>query len=183
MLLAPATLLGVVAAATAPAGATFTSTTANSDSFSAGSISLTDNTAGAAMFNVSGLTVGSSGSACIEVQYTGTAPVGVKMYVPASGLSGSLGSYLQFKVEQGSGTAVNCSDFVASSTIYNAGGSSSDTLAAFASSAHDFSTGVGSWTPAANATMSYRISYLVLRNSYASGATASVTFTWEADMS
>jgi hypothetical protein len=182
-LFTPLALFVAVAEVGQSAYATFTSTkNVTSNAFTAGTVSLTDNEASAAMFSASGLAPSSAGSACIQVKYTGSGPVSVKLYVPASGLTGSLGTYLQLKIEQGTGTALNCSDFVSSSTIYNAATSSSNTLAAFAASSTDFSTGVGSWAPSvANQTMSYRISYVVLRNSSASGTTATVSFTWEAD--
>src|SRR4051794_36335387 len=61
----------------------FTSTTTNSgNSFASGTVTLSDNDSGGAMYSVSNRKPGDSVTQCIRVDYTGTLDADVKLYTP-----------------------------------------------------------------------------------------------------
>jgi hypothetical protein len=129
------------------------------------------------MFNATGLVPGSTGSKCIVVTFTGNVASSVKLYTQAASYGGTLGPYLDMTMEQGSGGsfAGGCGAFTPTGTIY------SGTLANFAASNTDFSTGIGTFTPNANGqTRVYRFTYSLADNNNAQNKTASIGFTWEA---
>jgi hypothetical protein len=157
--------------------AAFTDSTQNSgNSWEAGSVSLTDDDAGSAMFTVSNMTPNTSVEKCITVTYNGTVTTsGVKLYGQA--LSGTgLDTFLQTKIEEGSGGGFgDCTGFTATGTLYN------DTLASFGATKTDYSTGVGTWVPtAAGQTKTYRFTITLADDNAAQGKTATNgVFTWE----
>lgn len=152
----------------------FTATTSNaSNNWATASVALTDDDANSAMFNATGLQGGSTGSKCIEVTYGSAAAATVKMY---SSATGTLGSYLNITVEEGTGgTFADCTGFTAGATIFTG------TLAGFATASNSFATGVGSFAPTASGqSKTYKITYTVQNDNAAQGTSASATFTWEA---
>ncbi|MDX6256210.1 MAG: hypothetical protein QOJ11_2544 [Frankiales bacterium] len=166
--------------------AAFSGTTSNpGNSWTAGTVKLTDAANGSAMLSATGLKPGSTGTACIELTYGGSLAAATKLYVASGDLTtttpSNLAQYLTLKVDEGVGSAANCSDFVATVNDYNPTGSTAQTLATFASGATNFANGVGAWMPAANgATKNYRFTWTVQDNNAAQGLNATVTFTWEA---
>jgi hypothetical protein len=158
--------------------ALFSSTTNSpSNSWATGSVSISDDDSGTAMFTTAGnglLTGGQSLVNCIKVDYTGTstAGVGVKFYGSAAG---ALAPYLDVTVERGTGVGYgDCTGFTGTS-IY------SGTLADLNTNVGSYANGVGSWTPASSAdSRVYRITVTVQQNSLAQAKTATGTFTWEA---
>jgi hypothetical protein len=75
--------------------AVFSSTTANAgNSWTAGSVTLTDDDSGSALFSASGLVPGSSGSNCITVSYSGNVATTVRLYASASSDTSALAQYL-----------------------------------------------------------------------------------------
>jgi hypothetical protein len=171
--------------------AAFSATTTNpNNTFAAGTVVLTDDhQPGTALFSASALAAGDSGSRCIAVTYNGSLAAAVRMYVKAGDLTnttGDLSPYLTLKVEQGTGSQADCSDFVGASNVYNATGSAdtTKTLSDFASTRTDFGTGVGAFAPTGpGQTTTYRVSYWVQDNNAAQGKNDTVTFTWEAQNS
>jgi hypothetical protein len=165
--------------------AAFTGTTDNiGNSWAAGTVSLTDDDTGAAMFNASGLKPGDSLENCVVATYTGSLDSDVTLY--AANLSGSLGTYLDLDIEIGGGGAfsatatqdgeVPCTGF-AGASIY------SGTLAGFAGASTDFASGVttvGTWDTSTNVARTYRFLITVQDDDNAQGATAGVDFIWEA---
>lgn len=152
----------------------FQATTTNgTNSWAAGTVAISDDDNGSAMFSATGLKPGDTGSKCILVTYGGTLASAVKLYGVASG---SLAQYLDLTVEQGNGgTSSGCGSFAPESTLYNG------TLSGFPTAAGNYATGVGSWTPgAAGATKTYRFTYTLRNDNAAQGQSASATFTWEA---
>lgn len=123
--------------------AAFTSTTpSGSNSWSTGTVTLSDDDGGAALFTAAGLVPGSSGSNCIAVSYTGTVAATVRLYASASTDPSTVASYLDLTVQEGSGGGFGtCTGFAAGSTVY------SGTLAGFTGAKTSFATGVGTWTP------------------------------------
>ena len=149
------------------------STTNGTNSWAAGTVAISDDDNGSAMFNATNLKPGDTGSKCILVTYGGTLGSAVKLY---GAVSGNLAQYLNLTVEQGTGgTSSGCGSFAAESTLY------SGTLSGFATAAGTYADGVGSWTPGTvGATKAYRFTYSLRNDNAAQGQSASATFTWEA---
>lgn len=159
--------------------AAFTAKSTNgSNSWTAGTVILTDDDAESAMFSLTNLAPGDGGTKCINVTYTGSLTADVKLYGPVAG--DGLAPYLTTTIEIGTGAAGgatgDCTGFTATSTLFNAG-----TLADFGTAHSSFTNGLGGFTGATNpTTMSYRITTSVADDTLAQGKTATATFTWEA---
>lgn len=185
-------LLGATVLMWQSTSAVFTGTTSNpSNSWAAGSVTMEDDdggstpTTGTAMFSVTDLVPGNTGTHCIEVTYNGslTNPTAVKVY--ATGLAGTgLGTYLDLTIEQGTNSAGDysgCATF-AGTAIYQSGtpGGSTGTLGYFAANMTNYASGVGTWTPtAAGQTKTYRFTYTLQNNNNAQGLNATVNLVWE----
>jgi hypothetical protein len=162
---------------------TFSATTSNPpNNWAAGTVLLADDDANTAMFSASNLKPGSTGSKCIAVTSTGSLPSAVKLYGTGSATTNALSSWITLTISQGTGGSFgSCSGFTplaSGSSVY------SGTLAAFASSATGYSTGLGSWAPTGSGsdTRVFQIGYTfdpAAPNS-TQGGTASIGFTWEA---
>lgn len=181
----PAALLGTAVLVTGSSYSVFSATTSNpSNSFSTGTVALSDDDTGTAMFTATGLASGSTGSRCIAVTSTGSLPSSVKLY--ASGYTtNSLGSNLTIVITQGTGgTYASCTGFTALATgsaVFNG------TLDAFATTKTSFGTGVPAsnfWQPTGSGseTRVFKVDYTV-GSGAAQGSSASVGFTWEAQSS
>jgi|SRR4051794_30380685 hypothetical protein len=166
--------------------AAFTVNTDNNGStFTAGSISLTDNDLGSAMFTTLGnMKPGDSATQCISVTYTGTlATTAVKLYATVTHTGGgppNLASYLTVRVEEGSATGATypaCGTYTAASTLIND--------VHLASIGTTYATGVGAWTPAAGDSKVYRFTVTLDPSapSTVGGQTETVKFTWETNSS
>lgn len=96
----------------------FSATTQNSgNEISAGTVAISDNDAGSAMFNIVGAKPGESWTRCIKVLYTGSLPADVRLYEVGGG--GPLSPYLKLKLEQGSqaeATFPSCTGFTPDAT-------------------------------------------------------------------
>jgi predicted ribosomally synthesized peptide with SipW-like signal peptide len=179
-------LLGAAIAATIAA---FNSTTENSgNSFSAGSVILSDNDADTAMLSLSGAKPGDSDTSCIRVSYTGTLAATVRLYGTTSGTG--LDQYLTLTVTRGttsgSPTFDSCSAFTADATNYLGSGAGviyTGTLQGFADS---YAAGIvdptsgspESWTNGES--HDYKFVVSLNDNNSAQGLNATQTFTWEA---
>ena len=170
--------------------AAFVSQTDNpGNSWRTGTVTLTDDDAGAAAFTVAEGTLvpGNTGTHCLRVQYTGsltTAATGVHLYGAASGDT-TLAGALNLKVEQGSGGSfADCTGFSPSSTVYDG------TLSGFATGHTTYATGyatgwvpVPTTAPAPADSRTYRLTYTLPAGvSYGAayqGKTTGMTFTWE----
>ena len=81
----------------------FSATTQNAgNEISTGTVTLADNDAGSAMFNVTGAKPGDSWQRCIRVTYNGTIPAQVHFYTQAN--PGALASYMNMKIHTGTQT-------------------------------------------------------------------------------
>jgi hypothetical protein len=165
----------------------YSSTTSNDgNAFAAGTVILSDNDTGTAMYNVSNAKPGDGSSACITVTYTGTLAANVKLYTTST--IGSLGSHLTLTVTQGTGTVPfgsSCTGFTPDSSgaqIY------SGTLSNFAATYTGFGSGIAltnqsgaaSWAQNDARVYKFQIS---LPNSDTTGNglnTGAHSFTWEA---
>jgi hypothetical protein len=144
-----------------------------SNSWAAGSVSLSDDDSATAMFAVAGIVPGDSGSECITVTYTGNITANVRLYATLGGTG--LGTYLDLVVDQGTGgSSASCTGFAMEATT-------SATMAAFAAARTNYATGFGTWAPTANGqTRTYRIAWAIQGNTAALNKTATFTLTWEA---
>jgi len=160
--------------------AAFSDTTDNSgNTWSTGTVVLTDDDLGVAMFTVTNMAPLVPVIECIVVKYEGSlVPADVNLY----GVSGGSGldAYLDVTVEEGTGGLFgNCGGgggFTPTSTIFPTG-----TLTSFAATHTNFTNGVGAWNPAVNPeSRTYRFTVTLQDNNLAQGLDATATFTWEA---
>lgn len=204
-LLLVAVPVGLVLSATVvwqSTAAAFTASTDNvGNSWQTGSVVLTDSDGGSALFNSTldgALKPGSTRSGCIRVDYAGSLPATIKLYVttPTAGAT-ALDPYLVMSVEQGQNVtaatpvAADCSSgFTATGTptfAYNtkvasdATADQAKTMSALKAAAHDYTSGltVGSAVPQ-NTSLTFKITYSVVDNNSAQNTQSQATFTWEA---
>jgi predicted ribosomally synthesized peptide with SipW-like signal peptide len=87
----------------------------------AGTVTLTDNDGGTAAYNVTNAKPGQSSTPfCIRASYTGSLDADVRLFTPSA--VGALAPYVTLKVETGSGSSTNCSDFTqgaGDATLFN----------------------------------------------------------------
>jgi hypothetical protein len=176
--------------------AAFTATTSNAgNTFTAGSVRLSDNDSGTAMFQVGTLAHLDSGSKCINVTSAGTLANTVKLYATVTESDGAvptdgalLDDHLNITVEIGTGgTFASCTGFVPTpggqSVIYN--GTLAD-MAAFTSFANGKALGPAgaAWSPSTSApeTRAFKFTYTLPDTApqTVQGDGAGATFTWEA---
>jgi hypothetical protein len=186
-------LLTLALAGTALAGVTwssFSQSTANpSNGFSAGTVNVSDNDAGAT-FSLPTLSPGTSASGCIRVTYTGSLAAAIRLY---ASLTGTLAQYVNLTVTRGSENSPSfpsCSSFAADSTDYIGSGAGvvySGTLAAFATAHSGYANGLAdppgapqTWN--ANDAHSYKFTFALPAGAPAAaqGLSSSATFDWEA---
>lgn len=181
-------LLGITAASAAiiqTSTAAFESSTENTgNSFATGSVTLTDDDGGSAMFNLSNMVAGDTATECIEVTYTGTLtpPEAVQLYGALPTSEGDLADNLNLVIEQGTSLSdpADCSSTLASgSAVFNTG-----SLSAFVTSHNDYASGVDTFTPAPAPGSNSRVfRFTVTLNENApetsQGVTVVADFTWE----
>jgi hypothetical protein len=164
----------------------FSATTTNAgNTITAGTVSIADNDAGAAMYSIANAKPGESVSKCIKVTYTGNIDADVHIYTTST--IGSLGQYVDLTITPGTQatpTFPSCTGFTA-----DAGGALyTGTLQNFGTAKNSYATGVvdypGSGTKwAAGESVVYQVT-ATLQSSAPDTAqgltTGSHTFTWEA---
>jgi hypothetical protein len=162
----------------------FSATTGNpGNGFSAGTVTLGDDDAGAALVSLpANARPGDSSTRCIRVSYSGSLPAQVRMY---ASVSGGLAAHLTLTVTRGtqaSPSFPSCTGFTADTADYGYGangilyqGKVSGLPASYATAITD---PAASWTNG-NA-RSYRYVVTVDNTPAAQGLTASATFNWEA---
>lgn len=172
--------------------AAFSADTRNAgNNWSTGTLTLNNDGNGTAMFQVTNVIPGQTGSKCIQVTSTSSVPGTVKLYllnpvVSAAGLE----SHLRVTVQSGTGAtyAGGCGGFVADSTpsqpIING---ATTTLAQAESTYTSYGTGAGAWvtTGAASESKSYKFVWSMDNNltqdqiDALQGARVGVDFEWE----
>lgn len=155
--------------------AAFSDTTDNTgNSFSTGSVILTDDDGGAVMFSSAAVTPGVPVVECISLTYSGTlTPADIRMYGTSSG---ALAPFLDTTVEVGTGGGFgSCAGFGSPSTIYNG------TLANFSATHTDWASGQAVFTANTNpTTVTLRFTVDVQNVPAAQSQTANADFTFEA---
>lgn len=178
----------LAAVASAFVAATFSalsSTTSNTgNTFAAGTVTLGDNDAGSALYNVTNAKPGVVTSRCIKVTYTGSLDAAVKLSTPTP--VGAAGQYVDLTITPGtqaSSTFPDCTGFTAA-----AGGAVfDDTLEAFGAAHTSWATGLALSNQSASATWAtgdavvYRIDVALQDDNGAqSTSTGPHTFQWDA---
>lgn len=163
----------------------FSVTTVNSgNSFAAGTVTIGDNDAGSALYNVSNRKPGDSVTSCIRVTYSGTLASDVKLYTADP--IGAIGPYVNLTIDAGSQPAAvfpSCTGFTpdAGGSLFNG------TLAGFSAAHNSYVNGLldypgtvaTSW--ATGNVVVYRFTVSLQDNNAAAGlASGSHAFTWEA---
>jgi len=190
-LLASAVACGLaVVVAGAATWSSFAQTTANpSNSFSAGTVAISDNDAGTTL-SIPALSPGVSSSGCIKVTYTGSLASAVRMYASTTG---ALAQYLNLTITRGTQTSPtfpSCTGFSADSANYIGAGAGvmySGTLSNLASTYTNFASGLvdapGSpqtWSAGSARSYMLTVSLPAGAPSAAQGLSSTATFTWEA---
>jgi hypothetical protein len=164
--------------------AAFTAQTDNpGNQWAAGTVTLSDNDSGAALFNATGIVPGHSLEKCITVTYSGTVPSTVRLYEDTQTAfehTNGLGDALTVKIEEGSlTTADDCTSFTPDDPAPAA--AFTGTAKTFADTKTGHANGYGLWAPAGAATKTYRITSALgdVDNSY-QGGTVKLGFRWEA---
>jgi hypothetical protein len=118
----------------------FTATTQNSgNEITSGTVELTDNDSGSALYNLTGVRPGDVTSRCIKTTYAGSLPAVVRLYSPSS--AGPLAPYVDLTVTQGTQTSPtfpSCTGFAPDA----AGAIFTGTLQGFEQARSSYATGV-----------------------------------------
>jgi predicted ribosomally synthesized peptide with SipW-like signal peptide len=192
-LLATAVLLGLIGIVAGLATwSAFSATTSNpGNSFAAGTVTITDNDSGTAMFSLSGMKPNDADTGCITVTYTGSLASTVRLYGTTTGTG--LDQYLNLKVTRGSFSSPpafdSCTGFTADATDYIAAGAGviyNGTLQGYADSyaaglVDPTSGSPESWTT--SEAHVYKFEVTLQNDNAAQGLNATQTFTWEAQSS
>ena len=167
--------------------AAFSSTTSNdNNSFSAGSVTISDNDANSALYSVTNKKPGDSVSGCIKVTYTGSLAADVHIYTTST--MGALAQYIDLTITPGTqavSSFPSCTGFVpdVGGAIYTG------TLQNFANTKNSYANGVvdypGTLQTAWNANDSVVYQFTATLQSSApdtaqGATTGSHSFTWEA---
>jgi len=135
--------------------AAFTTETFNAgNNWQAGSVALSNDGTGGAMFSLTGLTPGATGSKCIVVTATSTVAGLVKTYVQNPTANG-LENNIDVTIEQGTGgTYADCTGFSATATA------AAQPLATLFASNTSYATGLLPWTKGTGAgSKTYRFTW------------------------
>lgn len=166
----------------------FSSSTENpGNNFDAGTVAISDNDAGSALYNVTNRKPGQITEKCIKVTYNGTLASDVKLYNPDA-VNANVADYTDLAITSGIGSASDCSDFVAdvlNSSVF------SGELDDFQSARNSYANGLVDYPLAktkwdANDTVTYRFHVELQDNNAANSGTgtgyASGThkYVWEA---
>jgi predicted ribosomally synthesized peptide with SipW-like signal peptide len=163
-------------------------TTSPANSFAAGTVSLADNDAGAAMLALTNAKPGDASQSCIAITYTGTLDAAVHLY---GSVSGSLNQYLTLTITRGTQSpatfGASCTGFTADTTDYigqGAGVVFSGNLSTF--TAADWATGLvdpnggGTETWTTSEVHVYKFVVTLQSANAAQGLSGTAAFTWEA---
>lgn len=169
--------------------AAFSSSTRNpGNSWSTGSVALTDDDNGTAGFQVTNVTPGDTGEKCLVVTASSSVAGVVKAYVQnLSPSAQGLEKYIKLKIEQGTGGSfADCTGFVVDPAVPVLPAASLATLSTVNS---DYATGGSAWTTTGNASgesKTYKGSWIFdatgltqLQVDALQGASTSIDLVWE----
>jgi hypothetical protein len=143
-----------------------------------GTVALSNNVEGYLPVTLPQLRPGDTDTECVIVTSTGSEPAQVRLYGTGRTSTAGLAGYLTFEWDAGTGGGANgdCTGFVSNGSTVSTAMSSFPT---------NFGLGILPWNTAGGAVAeprTYRLTYSMAGNAPAStkGATASITFVWEA---
>lgn len=117
----------------------FSSSTENpGNNFDAGTVYISDNDAGSALYNVTNRKPGDFVEKCIKVTYSGSLASDVKLYLPDA-INAQVGNYTNLAITSGTGAQANCSDFAADATNSSI---FTGTLKGFSTAHNSYATGL-----------------------------------------
>jgi hypothetical protein len=187
-LLATVVVVGLlIATVGAAVFSAYTSVASNDgNTFTAGTIKLTDNDAGTALFNVQGFTPGDSFIRCIQVDYASTGGVmsNLKLYGKTGG--DGLDKYIDLRIRRGTQPDGNpsgdCTGFTPDPTDYDGDGDGVFVDTTLDQFPQDYATGisdpVASWANGDKAV--YEITMTIQNDNAAQGLSATQDFSFEA---
>jgi hypothetical protein len=118
----------------------FSATTQNAgNEISTGTVTISDNDAGSALYNITGAKPGDTVSKCIRVTYTGSLPADVHLYTPTT-VPGALAQYVDLTITKGTqlnSSFPDCTGFVAAGAALFSG-----TLQSFEQTRNAFAAGI-----------------------------------------
>jgi hypothetical protein len=161
--------------------AAFTADTRNTgNSWETGSVGISDDDGGAAMFQIQNVVPMASGEKCIAVTASTTVASTIKLYVGDLAADG-LEPYVKVTVAQGTGGSFSsCATFAADQT------EASQSLAQIYADHASWANAILPWTTAVGATKTYKISWVFDTSSLTQtqidalqGKAASINFEWE----
>jgi hypothetical protein len=178
------TVVGVVGAvAGTGAYSAFSKTTSNdNNTITAGNVTIGDNDSNAAAYSLATAKPGDSAQKCIKVTFTGNLPSTVKLYRSAFVGSTNLEQHVDLTITKGTGSATDCSDFVAGTSVYATAALSSFSATSFANGI-TLTNQTGSSTWSANDAVTYRITGALQGTAPSTDqglTTGTHSFTWEA---
>jgi hypothetical protein len=166
--------------------AAFTSTTTRpGNTWTTGTVVVTADSAGTALFSQTALAPDTAtthdGEKCLVVTYSGSLAAEVRLHAAKTAGSTGLEPYLDVVIERGTGTATDgvCGSFVSSESVFTGN------LGTLTTNHTGFGTGLvaGGWQPtppSTNMTSTYRVRWNLQDNNNAQGKTAEVSLSWEA---
>lgn len=182
--------IALIAGGSVGAWAALRATATNAgNSATSGTVELTDNDQGQALFNLSNLKPGDTATQCMRVSYTGTLPARVRLYGSDSGTG--LEDDVAVRITRGTMASDpgprSCTGFTADSTTWVTGGNPGEIyVGALKDFPGSYAAGLGDPTTASPATWSngtiraYRIQLAVGDNRSYEGKNVTQSFTWEA---
>jgi hypothetical protein len=163
--------------------AALSGTTENAaNSFSAGTVVLTDNDAGTALLSLANARPGAPVTNCLQVSYTGSLTAGVRLF---GTYAGALAPYVKITITRGTDTAPSfgsCAAFTADTANHKGLGAGilfSGVLSTFPTTfAAGLTDPTATWVT--DTKVSYRFSAEILDTNAAQGLSSTASFTWEA---
>jgi hypothetical protein len=163
--------------------AALSGTTENAaNTFSAGTVSLTDNDAGSALLTLANARPGAPVTNCLQVTYTGSLTAGVRLY---AAFAGPLAPHVRITVTRGAiatPTFGSCTGFTADAANHRGLGAGVLFSGPLSTYPTTFATGLVDPTAAwaTNGKVSYRFTAEIIDTNAAQGLSCTATFTWEA---
>ena len=172
---AAGSFVAITALVVTTSSAAFTASTDNTgNSWTAGTLALSDDDDGTAMFATTAMRPGATTENCIAVTYNGTIAGGVPVTLHAATPTPDLAPYLDLTVERGTGGGFGtCTGFSPTETAYTG------TVAGFAAAHSNTGPGAGTWSPAPGGTATYRFEATLRSEDAAQGLSAAAVFTWK----
>lgn len=183
-ILAAAVVLGLLASALLvwrQTEATHSAAAGNpGNSWATGNVAVSDNDAGGALFNASGLQPGATGTRCITVSYSGTVNSTIRLYAASVSGSTALANDLHLTISTSPvASAVSDPTCANAYTWTQAWTGSLTTLNSYTGYANPVPLST-TWTTGSAQHRAFRISYVFTPTTPVQGTSTSTTFTWGA---